>query len=578
MKKKNLLLLGSALLLAACGGQRAASSQPAPASSEPAPASSEAPVASSETPVASSEAPAASSEAPVASSEAPVASSEAPVASSEAPAVSSEAPVISSESAPGSSEPASEESVPGLSSDYVVPDNVEISFWTTGSQGMNETLTALAETFEEAVKDATGKTVTVDIAVQGGYDEIETKVLNGLPTGVLPNIAVAYPDTVANIIHNEAGGKQYLYDIEPYMDDPNIGFGTQDFLGDTEEADKYDIVESFLEEGHKYAREGYYSYPFMKSSEVMFYYQDYVEAAYKYYKPAIKGRENIAKDLTNMTWSEFEQLLDVVMKHKADINDQLEVGCFYDNDSNWFITQMYQKDIPYSSIVDGKGHIDFKEGDDRTRAEDMLTSLKALADDKRMTTGGIEGVYGSDFFKTERTLFSIGSSGGTGYQMPEGLDPEDIGVVPIPRAGDLAHVGYVSQGPTLCFLKNPTVSDEINDAQMYYSWMFAKYLTNTANNVEICITGSQGYIPIRYSSYENEDFIEYLSGSTLYAKSGTVLIQDIMGNYLNTAVFPGSAQLRDEVGAALTCVLTGEKSVTQALADAINNAESFIQN
>ncbi len=41
MKKRNLFLFGSTLLLAACGGQRAASSEPTPASSEPTPVSSE---------------------------------------------------------------------------------------------------------------------------------------------------------------------------------------------------------------------------------------------------------------------------------------------------------------------------------------------------------------------------------------------------------------------------------------------------------------------------------------------------------------------------------------------------------
>ena len=491
-----------------------------------------------------------------------------------APAESSRPTGLSTPAA--SSQPATTSSAAAQTSSAAVssaadfPDNVTISFWSTGSQGMNDQITELAEEFENAVKVNLNRTVKVNLTVEGGYDDIERKLITGLADGTLPNMAVAYPDTVANIIGQEPAGKQYVYDIDPYMDSPVYGFSTQGWLGDTRQAKKTDIVPAFLDEGTHYSRSGTYSYPFMKSSEVMFYNKDYVEAAYRFYKPEVTGADNIHKDLAAMDWGEFENLLTVVMDHKDDINDQLEYAAFYDSDSNWFISQMYQSGTPYTSIKDGKGSIDFQDGDARKATEDMLDGFKALYADKRINTKGLTNQYGSNFFKDEKILFSIGSSGGTGYQMPPGLDPSDIDIVPVPAVD--GNLSYVSQGPTITFIKNPTQSDAVNDAQMLYSWMFAKFLTNTENNALLCVRGSQGYVPIRYSSYETETFIDTLTANTLYAKSGTVMIQEIAGHYYNAPVFKGSAELRDLVGAAAVSVMKNEKTAKQALKDAIDTA------
>ena len=62
-----------------------------------------------------------------------------------------------------------------------------------------------------------------------------------------------------------------------------------------------------------------------------------------------------------------------------------------------------------------------------------------------------------------------------------------------------------------------------------------------------------------------------------YAESAKVLINDIDGHYLNTDVFVGSAQLREQIGGALTQALLGSKSVTTALDDAIATAATYIK-
>ena len=456
----------------------------------------------------------------------------------------------------------------------VPTEAIDVSFWSTGSQAMTTQLQALADKFEDAILENTGVTVNMEVTVEGSYDDIADKINKGLATGTIPTMAVAYPDTVANILDQEPAGKHYLYDITPYMDDPNIGFCQQDYLGDTPDANKDDIVEAFYDEGTHYAREGLFSYPFMKSSEVMFYNIDDVERAYQYCKPEVVGKDNIRKDLLSMTWTEFEGLLTKVMENKDRILSTLKHAAWYDSDSNWFITQMYQRGIGYSSIQDNKGHIDFETGEPRTKTEEMLASFKALHDDGRITTKGIENTYGSTAFSKGEVLFEIGSSGGTGYNMPEGLMPEDIGIVPVPAFNK--NKLYVSQGPTITFLKNPTLSDATNDLQMKYAWQFAKFLTNPENNVDLCTLGSEGYIPVRYSAFDSDAYMEFLAEESIYSASAKVLINEIQGSYYNAPVFPGSAQLRDGVGNVIPYVLKGEKTPEKALTDAIDQAKTYM--
>lgn len=481
-----------------------------------------------------------------------------------------------SSSAPSSSEESktSSSSAPSASSSASAPTGeVNISFWSTGSQGLITQLKALAEEFETAVKKQTGVTVNVDITVEGSYDDIANKISKGLAVGNIPNMAVAYPDTVANILAKEAD-KEYLYDLEPYFADAEIGFGTQEYLGDSATAGRRDIISSFLDEGTHYAREGTFSYPFMKSSEVMFYKVDEIERAYKYYNPEIIGIENIRKDLASMDWDKFVTLLESIDENKAKISNTLEKAAWYDSDSNWFISQMYQRGIPYTSINGGKGKIEFESGQNRTDAEDMVQDFKDMFDDGLITTKGVENTYGSYAFADGKVLFEIGSSGGTGYNMPEGLDPEDIGIVPVPAAGEKL---YVSQGPTITFLKNPTVDAATNDLQMKYSWQFAKFLTNPAANVRLCIRGSEGYIPIRYSAFEDADYMEFLEEPSIYATAAKVLIDEIADSYYNAPVFPGSAELRDLVGGILPQVFKSGENITDAFKNAIDKAKTFMK-
>lgn len=448
--------------------------------------------------------------------------------------------------------------------------SVTFDFWHTFGQGIVDNIQKKIDAFHDLVLENEGIDVTINFAYQGSYDDIVSKITQGFSAGNVPTLAVAYPDHVANYLSAETKPGEYVVNIQTLIDDPTIGLGKEEYLGDTYGED--DFVASFLEEGRQFVREGTYTLPFMKSSEVMFYNEEAVLRALKVKDPTFVGSTKTY--LENLSWDEFIEFADFIMDNKNSVLSTMEVPVYYDSDSNLFISKMFQNNIAYSSIgEDDKGVIDFESGQARTDAEAMVSELKQQYDLGTFTTKGLQGTYGSDYFTQMKSIFSIGSSGGAGYNIPTS-DTFTVGVCRVPFDND--NPLYVSQGPCLTLLRNPSKSASENDLRVKYAWKFLKYITTPQNNVDICIYGSEGYIPVRESAYATDSYLEFLVSGEDYAKTAKILLDDINGDYLNTAVFTGSARLRDEVGGLITQVLAGHKSVTQAFEDAINTTKLFM--
>ncbi len=171
-----------------------------------------------------------------------------------------------------------------------------------------------------------------------------------------------------------------------------------------------------------------------------------------------------------------------------------------------------------------------------------------------MTTKGLRGTYASDFFTGEKCIFSIGSSGGSGYNFPQ-ADAFELGVCRVPASNNNPY--YVSQGPTLAIFNDNALSKETNDQLTLYAWKFIKYITNGEVNADLCINGSEGYVPVRYSAYDTDVFQEFMELGENYAKCFDVVINDINVNckYLVSDSFKGSAALRDACESLLTAAI-----------------------
>lgn len=447
-------------------------------------------------------------------------------------------------------------------------DAINLTFWQTNGAGLQNAFESYAKKFSDLVKTNENVTVNIEVSYQGGYDDIEKKIKNGFSTGDVPTLAIAYPDHVADYLAMDVQNRGYVVNLANYINDDKIGFGKESWLGDGAVSD---FVPAFYSEGTKYAKAGVYSLPFMKSSEVLFYNADRVLAYGKNYTPTgtaapLSTKSAIEAFLKSMTWDQF---MDFCAYIKAqDTGKTLVAPAFYDADENLFISQSYQQDIPYLSIKsDGTCSVDFNND----QAKAMVKSLKKNYDDGLFVTKGTQGVYGSQNFVDQKTLFSIGSSGGTGYQDPKGTF--NAAAVKVPYAGTKPL--YVSQGPTLAILNNTSLSNEVNALRAKYAFKFVKYLTSTAVNTVLCANFSEGYSPVRTSCYSSEAYQNFLvdNEDTLIGKAAQVVTNDLSDKYLWSPAVKGSSKARDEVGGIITQVLMNKKTVDQAFSDAYQQTE-----
>ena len=171
------------------------------------------------------------------------------------------------------------------------------------------------------------------------------------------------------------------------------------------------------------------------------------------------------------------------------------------------------------------------------------------------------------------TIFSIGSTGGTGYSIPT-AGTFDAGFAKVPAMGP--NEKYISQGASICLLNNPSLSANENALKLKYAWKFAKFITGSVVNTKLC-QSSQGYSPVRTSCYSTEAYLSYVNGDkTAFSKQAQIIERDIAGSYFTSAVFKGSGTLRDQVGGILTAVCQKENALTidAAFTQAINNTKN----
>ena len=504
--------------------------------------------------------------------------------STKTPDSSTKEPTSSASSEPGEVTSGSKSETTAQSSESeAIPtpnvDKVTINFWTAFGQTPLEAVTKAAKDFHDIMLEKTKVDVTVNVTYEGSYDDILNKITQGFAPGNIPSLAIAYPDHVANYL---GIGKDKVYELGAFMNDPNIGFGTQEFLGDKKSGEVYDeedFIEAYLDEGRQYAYEGLYSMPLMKSSEVLFYNADAVRKIIELIPDTFlpkASRLSPEAFIDSLSWDDLIEVCRFAVENKSKILGTLKQPLYYDSDGNLFISKMFQNGIPYTTIdEEHKGHIAFESGDARTKAEKMVNDLAKASKDGLLTLRKNNAdKYGSTAFAAEECIFTVGSSGGAGYTQPEG-EAFDYGVTRVPASNN--NPLYVSQGPTMAILNNPTISKEENDARAYYSWEFAKYLTNPDVNVYLCAWGSEGYVPVRYSAYETNIYQQFLNDGELLAETAKVLQNKIGGDFLNTDVFVGSATLRDQVGGVLVQVFNGTKDTTKALTDAIDYSKNFFK-
>jgi multiple sugar transport system substrate-binding protein len=285
---------------------------------------------------------------------------------------------------PASSSAASSSAASGSDSaaSVSVPEGtVDIRFWHTFGKVVIDGMQKKIDAFQKLVKTNDNVDIKITLEYQGGYGDIEAKVIKSFATGTTPTLAIAYPDHVADYIATEKNPGDYVVDMSSFASDSTIGFGKESWIGDGAESD---LVQGFYNEGKDYTRSGLYSMPLMKSTEIMFYNANMLKKLSNTtllpntpYADILNTDTKVKAYMSSLSWDDFITLCQYIKNNMATVSTNLQEPFWYDSDANMFITKSYQSNIPFLSIgSDGKGSADFSN----TESKAMVSSLKAIYD------------------------------------------------------------------------------------------------------------------------------------------------------------------------------------------------------
>ena len=444
-----------------------------------------------------------------------------------------------------------------------------INFWNTfGSTVLGGVQTA-ANNFAKLIKEQEGVDLRIKLTYKGGYDDLKGEIEKNLAIGDNPTIAVAYPDHIADYFSAEKlAGQTFVVNLQPFIDDEEIGFGKESFLGDKPTAVMDDFQPAYVEEATSFPKEGTYVLPFMKSTELMLYNIELLKKAKPFVSYNWDTDDDIKETMADISWDDFMDLCEEIKNHMSEISTDLMWPLYYDSDANLMISHMMQNEIPYSYVEKGYGVIGFDASplnknptDEQKQAyldvQAALRKYKAWHDDGLFETKGVRGEYGSKYFTAGNCIFTVGSSGGSGYSFPATTTKMVPVAVKTPYAND--NPLYVSQGISLALFNNKKlIASGKNDQAVKYGWKFIKYLTNPELNADLCANHSEGYVPARKSALSTTTYINFLKTKSAYAEVAKTVINGINGRYFNTAVFQGSPTLRDQMAAIFADVMKGK--------------------
>ncbi len=408
----------------------------------------------------------------------------------------------------------------------------EVTFWHTMGKSNQTYLDTFIEQFNKVYPN-----IKITGSQQGGYDELKTAVSNAIPAGTTPTMTYCYPDHVADYLPSDSVVK-----LDNFMNSKVIGLGVDNGLGD---GDADDFIQTYLHEGDNYTVsgkkvEGYYSMPFSKSTEVLFYNKDAFET---------NGWQ------VPETWDQMWTLCETIKATYGD--DVTPLG--YDSDANFFITYCAQNNIPYTT---GEGSEHFLFNNDKAKAfvntiKDYSANVGSGYWTSQTQLGS--GTYTSTKFTNEEIFMSIGSTGGTTYNVSENFE---TGVAALPQS-DLNNGKVIMQGPSICFMSDSTLAQRVG------AWLFYKFITNTHNSA--IWSSSTGYNPVRTSSFTDEAYATSKSSlvNTVLQFTGTG--SSYADWYYTSPSFKGSSAARTQITNLMSGVLTGTKTVDQAFEDAYQN-------
>lgn len=402
----------------------------------------------------------------------------------------------------------------------------------------------------------------------GGYDDVKEKVVADFKSYAQPDLAYCYPDHVAlylqtkkvvaldKFINSTEKASWNVTDSEgnvtKYTSDYTIGYTAEELA---------DFVQTYWKEGlasnfAEYTKYGYsendmLTLPFVRSTDLMYYNKTALDAC----------------GLTvATTWDELWAQCATLQKKFEGVTP---LGV--DSEANWFIEMCEQNAWGYTSIDENNHYLWQTEAH-----ENWLSQLNEYYQKGYITTKiDLNNAYTSTIFTKGQNdgglVYCIGSSGGASHQDPGDLF--DWGITSIPgstRSDGSVNYSVISQGPSLVMLTGGNKVTNSSEKEVM-TFMFIKELLNP--EFQAAFSMASGYNTVRLSTDQIEEYKTFLNKGDTIATAVKVG-EGLRNNYFVSPAFKGSSTARTAVGNALYAAMTGQKTPTEALADAYRSCNN----
>lgn len=454
---------------------------------------------------------------------------------------------------------------------------VDILFWHCIGHTKGSNVFKIIDAFNAKYA---GKYNLVEEHIAGDYDGLESALRTKLAANEIPALAIGYPDSFSQYMSEDIGDSSLLR-LDNFIKDPTFGYSASEIEN---------FVPGYYAEGTGYQFDGTWSMPLYKSTEVVFYNASYfagandenaahfakanddVKTKFNRLKKIVDDAQAAAtdqqlKDLRDFVvanggytysipehWDDFLQMGRDILKNRKDegVSNAGITPIGYDSDSNLMITQMAQRGIPYTQKAE--------ENDDRylfnnEKTAELLTEITNAIAEGVLTTKGCLGKNTSGPFGDKTLFASVGSTGGTSYNISAKFR---VGIAHVPYSDKEL---YIQQGPSICFFDN-------EDPYVHKgAWLFYQMLADPAANAELACLNN--YDPIRVTSYDDPFYKEWISTKQdELAHYVPNITKTLVQHYMTSPVFPGSSQARTSIGDTIKNVAKSGDKVAEALARA----------
>ena len=466
---------------------------------------------------------------------------------------------------------------------------VTINFWHCLGHEKTKNLEKVVESFNAKYA---GKYEVVLTHPAGDYGALHDVVKTKIASGEVPALTMGYPDSFSEYITSRIGDS-FLLRLDNFIKDPQFGYS---------DAELADFVPGYYNEGTNYQFPGTWSMPMYKSTEVVYYNYSYFMGvnqlnAKKFASDAefmalynkangqtFEKDDELEQELQDIkSWVDahngytytvpvtWDDAIALARKMKADREKEGISGEFYpfgyDSDANMLISQMAQRNIPYTvndeeSRETPRKHFKFDNAD----AKALVNEIVGYLNEKIMITKNSLGgtTYTNTYFNEGKCAFTVGSTGGSSYNISSNFA---VKLAPVPYKGTQK---YIQQGPSICFFDN---GDEYIHKG---AWLFYKEFASATNNAKVALENS--YDPVRVSSYDTAEYKAWtsLAGSGLKYDI-PAMTATLKNYYITSPVFIGSSTARDEIGKIISYIYSSHYSVDKAFSTALDNCYNAVK-